>query len=301
MPLHRAAAFASLAASYSICRTERAPSAFWFPFARKIEKVSQESPPYRIKKITGAIERAPHAQETRAQKLLEIGLRFHEQGNLPEAELIYREVLRQDFDSADAWHLLGVVVYQSGYYDVALELVGEAVALEPDDPLYQNSLGNVYRCLDDLEVALACYDKALRARPDYVEAHYNRAGVLRAQERLDEAVDAYRTALRLQPDAFDVLNDLAGTLRRQGDSQAALACYRTALELKPDNAELHVNLGRALEDAGAVDEAIAAYRRAVEVDPDLTEARTSLAAALEHPGRLQEYGQPVGKSHRERQ
>lgn len=242
--------------------------------------MSERSQPYKITKVTAAIEGAPRAQDAGVQKLLEIGLRFHEQGNLPEAELIYREVLRQDFDNADAWHLLGVITLESGYCDVALELIGEAVALEPGEPLYQNNLGNVHRRLDDLGAALDCYDQAIRARPDYVEAHYNRASVLRDQGRLGDAVEAYRIALRLRPDAFEVLNDLGGTLRRQGDLPAALECYRQAVELKPDSAELHLNLGRALEDAGAVDEAIAAYRRAMEVDPSLAEARASLDAAL---------------------
>ncbi len=67
--------------------------------------MAQESPPYRIKKITGVIERPLQVKDARVQKLLSIGLRFHEQGNLPEAELIYREVLRQDFDSADAFRV----------------------------------------------------------------------------------------------------------------------------------------------------------------------------------------------------
>lgn len=256
--------------------------------------MSERSQPYKITKVTAAIEGAPCAKDGGVQKLLEIGLRFHEQGNLPEAELIYREVLRHDFDSADAWHLLGVIVYQSGYDEVALELIGEAVAIAPGDALYQNNLGNVHRRLDDLGAALSCYDQAIHARPDYVEAHYNRASVLRDQGRLAEAVEAYRTALRLRPDAFEVLNDLAGTLRRQGDVQAALECYRRAVELKPDSAELHLNLGRALEGAGAVDEAIAAYRRAIEVDPTLAEARASLNAALEFPQSDETRDQGIG-------
>lgn len=247
--------------------------------------MAEQRRPYRIVSITGEVERKPGPRQQRLDELLDIALRFHRQGNLPEAELIYREVLREDFDNADAWHLLGVLIYESGYCEVALELLSEAVAIDPQEPLYHNSLGNTRRRLGELGEALQSYDRAIALAPSYAEAHYNRAGVLRDQGDLGQAVEAYETARRLNPSS-EVLNDLAGALRLIGNLDAALACYREAADLNPDEPRIQMNLGSALEERGEIDEAIKSYRRAARIAPNLAEAHRRLERGLEsqeHP------------------
>jgi tetratricopeptide (TPR) repeat protein len=236
--------------------------------------------PYKITKVTAPVEKRRRPHDAQLEKLLDVALRLHRQGNLPDAELIYREILRQDFNHADAWHLLGVLTYQSGYHEVARELIAEAIAIEPQDPVYHNNLGNVHRELDDPQAALQAYDKALSVRPDYFEAHVNRGTTLRDLGRFDKAIDAYRTALRLQPDDHGLLNDLAGVLRQHGELAAAVACYRQALAIRPSSARLHLNLGLVLEESGDMDAAMAAYRRAAELEPAMVEAHDHLRRAL---------------------
>ncbi|MFQ5935087.1 MAG: tetratricopeptide repeat protein [Acidiferrobacterales bacterium] len=222
-------------------------------------------------------------KQTQLSKLLDIALGFHKQGNLPEAERVYREILRSDFDYADAWHLLGLLVFHSGYFQTAIELIGEAIALDPEEPYYRNSLGSVYTRQSDLPAAVDCYDTALFLKPDYVEAHCNRATALRDQGKLEQASEAYRTALRLAPDDIEVLNDLAGVLRRQGDLPAAIAHYRKAVELDSNRAGLYVNLGLALEEQGERDAAVDCYRRALALQPTRRRARERLVQLTGKP------------------
>ena len=158
--------------------------------------MAQDSPHYKVVSITATIDVPASRKDTQLSKLLNIGLGFHEQGNLPDAETIYRSVLREDFEYADAWHLLGVIAFQAGYQDIAIELINEAVSIDPEEPFYHNNLGNVHRQLGTLQAAEKCYRQALRIQPDYTQAHYNLATVLRDQARLDDAVDTYRTILR---------------------------------------------------------------------------------------------------------
>jgi Flp pilus assembly protein TadD len=53
----------------------------------------------------------------------------HKAGKLPEAEHLYRRVLRFDPDNADALHLLGVIASQLGRPAEAVELIAKAVAV----------------------------------------------------------------------------------------------------------------------------------------------------------------------------
>ena len=206
------------------------------------------------------------------ERLLDIGLRLHQQGSLGEAEEVYREILRADFQYSDAWHLLGVLALRADFAQAAIELISEAVTLDPEQPIFRKDLGNAYRRLGHLDMALRCYGTALFLKPDYVEAQYNKATVLREDGELDAAVEAYRTALRLKPDDVDSLNDLGGTLRRQGEHQGAIDCYRAAIELDANEPGIHVNLGQVLEERGDQQAALSCYQRALELKPDHTTA-----------------------------
>ena len=50
-------------------------------------------------------------------------------------------------DHADALHLLGMIAYQAGRHDAALELIGKAATLDPRNPDCHFNLAQVLRAL----------------------------------------------------------------------------------------------------------------------------------------------------------
>ena len=69
--------------------------------------------------------------EVTIQQTFEAAIGHHRAGRLAEAERLYRQILSQQPGHADALHLLGVIAQQVGQYDVAVELIGRAVAVQP--------------------------------------------------------------------------------------------------------------------------------------------------------------------------
>ena len=67
----------------------------------------------------------------------------HQNGRLAEAEAGYRQILEATPNHADANHLLGVIAYQVGNFDVAEQLISQAVKTDPNQALYHLNLGNV--------------------------------------------------------------------------------------------------------------------------------------------------------------
>ena len=67
---------------------------------------------------------------------------LHQNGNLEEAEDIYRAVLDADPEHADATNLLCVLAADRGYHDDAIDLIGQAIEYQPENPFYFFSLGN---------------------------------------------------------------------------------------------------------------------------------------------------------------
>jgi tetratricopeptide (TPR) repeat protein len=205
-------------------------------------------------------------------ELLGAGLKHQRDGRLAEAEACYRQVLAAQPDQADALHLLGVIAHQVGRHDAAVELIGQAIKRDGQNPIYFSNLGVVLKDQGKLDEAMIAYRQAIRLKPDYAEAHSNLGYALWDQGKLDEAVAACRQAIRSNPDLAEAHSNLGIALKGQGKLEEAVAACRQAIRIKPDFADAHSNLGIALKDQGKLEEAIAACRQAIRFRPDFADA-----------------------------
>lgn len=90
---------------------------------------------------------------------------LHQAGRIAEAAAVYRDVLRQAPETADARHLLGLAVGAGGDPKGAATLIREAVALQPDlTPGFIN-LGRQLGLAGLPEAAVAAYRRALALDP----------------------------------------------------------------------------------------------------------------------------------------
>jgi len=222
------------------------------------------------------------------QQQLESAVLHHRAGRLAEAERIYRQVLAQQPDHADALHLLGVLAGQTGRSDLAVELLRRAITICSTNALYYGNLGKALKDVGQLDEALAAYRQAVRLKPDHAEAQYNLGIALQAKGRLDEAIAAYRQAIRLKPDYAEAHNDLGNALKDKGQLDEAIASYRQAVRVRPDFAAAHSNLGNALQSKGQFDEAITSHRQAIRLKPDFADAHNNLGNVLTATGQLDE-------------
>jgi predicted O-linked N-acetylglucosamine transferase (SPINDLY family) len=215
-------------------------------------------------------------------------LRHHQGGRLNEAETLYRRILQADSTHADALHMLGVLCYQTGRQQLAVDMLRRAIAQNGQMPAFHNNLGTVYTAAGNWPDAESCFRRALECKPDYGEAHYNLGTALEAQNRLEDAASAYRHALRLRPHHAGTWLNLSNVLRAQGKlEQAAVACQH-AISVKPELAAAHNNLGNILAAQGRSEAAVAAYSKALTLRPNLAEAHHNRGLALLSGGRVDE-------------
>ncbi|MDZ5699000.1 tetratricopeptide repeat protein [Chelativorans sp. M5D2P16] len=164
-------------------------------------------------------------------------------GRLVEAEAHCRQILAARRDDAEALHLLGLIAYQSGRRDEALDHLKRAVALAPKVASYHANLGELYRLAGHIEEAIAAARRAVRLKADHPEGHSNLGAAL-----------------------FDA-----------GKYEEAAECHRRAIALKPDFALAHANLASALHSLGRFEEATESRRRAAALDPRYATATASAA------------------------
>jgi predicted O-linked N-acetylglucosamine transferase (SPINDLY family) len=243
-------------------------------------------------------------------------VQYHQAGQLPAAERLYRQILEVDPRQPDAWHLLGVIAAQAGQPALARDYIGRAIAIQPDDPTFHSNLGSVYQSQGLPAEAEGSYRRAIALRADAVDAVARLTALLRDQGRRDEAVavcraalqagpqngelwlilaeplyrdrkiedaaECYRQAARLLPQRADVHTALGNLLLQIPDQLGTAAnCFRRAVELAPESAEAHFHLGNAARLAGDLDTAAACYRRALALKPDFYQAECNLAVALQ--------------------
>ena len=178
--------------------------------------------------------------------ILKLALRYHREGNLDYAKYVYQHVLGIDPQNADALHLLGVSVYQSEQYDIAINLITQAIQIDSTKPLFFTNLGNAFQKQGKLEKSVQAYQKAIQIQPDYADAYYNLGNAFQKQGKLEKSVQAYQKAIQIQPGYAEAYFNLGNSLREQGKLKESTQALQKAVQIQPDYADAHFNLAMLL-------------------------------------------------------
>ncbi|WP_051235435.1 tetratricopeptide repeat protein [Marinimicrobium agarilyticum] len=101
------------------------------------------------------------------------GMLYAEQGRVEAMERDLRELLKYDPQNANALNALGYTLAdQTNRYEEALDLIEQALAIEPEEPAILDSMGWVLYKMGRLEEALPYLEEAMAAYPDQeIAAH----------------------------------------------------------------------------------------------------------------------------------
>ncbi|MBF0358168.1 MAG: tetratricopeptide repeat protein [Magnetococcales bacterium] len=226
--------------------------------------------------------------EYTAHEIMQKALGFHQSGNLAEAIVCYKKILKLDQKNIGALCNLGLALQNAGKLNEAVSSLEKAIALQPDFAEAHSNLGNAMNQLGELDRAVANYKKALQIKPDFAQAYSNLGNVLKAQGKLDEAVSSYQKAVTVKPDYREAYSNLASTLKEQGKLNEAIASHKKALHIRPDFAQAHASIATILKEQGRLDEAVTSYKKAIELEPAFAQAWVNLGSTLREQGRLNE-------------
>ena len=214
------------------------------------------------------------------------GQSHHQAGRFVEAQAAYGEVLSADPSHAEAWQQMSLLANQFGRPDLALDWIGKAVALEPDNVRYLFSQGVVLQKSGGWVEAEACYRQVLALNPDLPDAYNNLGMVLGRQGRTTEAVAAAQRTVELSPESPTFHDNLGIALNELGRYAEAEASFRVATTLDPDNVGARHNLGKTLHSQGRLDEAGHVLQEAVRRQPDNSRILNDMGVLLHELGRI---------------
>jgi tetratricopeptide (TPR) repeat protein/ADP-heptose:LPS heptosyltransferase len=212
------------------------------------------------------------------------GYRLRAAGRPLDAAQCCQQALSIDPNYADATHLMGLLSFDGGQYDHALEWLTRAIRQAPKAE-YLKHLGAVLQHVKRHDEALKAFDKAVQFQPDSAELWCCLGGALLPLGRDDDALLSYQHALKLQPDNFDAASKSGVLLHRRERWEEALAHFNICLAVQPDLAPI-LNL-RAIAHRGMrdYDRYLADSLRAHALDPADAEACNNAGEALLRLGR----------------
>ncbi len=206
-------------------------------------------------------------------------LAAHESGDVQGAAEACLSRLVQEPTHAGSHYILGLIAHRLGQGGAAIELLGQAHALDRREATYLYALGIALLEAGRDDISRQCFQNAVVLSPDFASAH-NNLGVTLAADEPPAAIASFRRAIALDPGMADAHYNLAKALRGLGRLDEAIAHYRRAIALQPGLAAAHNNLGIALAQQNRLDEAVHAYSAALQIEPALADAHYNLGTAL---------------------
>ena len=200
------------------------------------------------------------------QQAVQWAMSLQRDGQSKQAEVIYRQILAQQPRQSDALHLLGLMMFQRGRLDMAVDLVRRAIDARPNFATYYSNLGVILRARGEQDAALKAYQAALRLAGDSAELHNNLAVMHDELGQAEIALQHAWLALSLDPNDAPAHNNLANILRRQGRLFESVAQLQAALKIKSQYPDAWFNFGLTLEELGEYKQALQCYDNAIKLD-----------------------------------
>jgi predicted O-linked N-acetylglucosamine transferase (SPINDLY family) len=186
-----------------------------------------------LRKLARRPEQSPPDQEAIGAWLRE-AFDHQAQGDIEDAQRIYRRILEHAPAHATALHLLGTIARQDGREDEAIDLL----------------------------------QKAAEARPNDAEIWFSLAGVYFDQSRYPLAAEAFAAGLALEPDFSNMRNNLAVSLIEAWRIEEGVAELKRLRAENYDSPQTQNCFGRVYRECGRIDEAVAEYRKALATQPE---------------------------------
>ena len=164
-----------------------------------------------------------------------------------KAEAWYNDALAREPDNP-VFHLaLGNEQLRNSDKEEGLAHLEQAAALDPTNGGYLLELGDAYRTLKRAEDAESAYVQALALDPTRENAYVNLGELFRQQERTGDAQAIYEQGLKALPTSGALLVGYAQFLLEQNENAAALATLDQISQLSPTAESLMLRAAAYLE------------------------------------------------------
>ena len=218
-------------------------------------------------------------KEEKEKALTKKALEYIKQGNLKDAENIYRGLISSGTKNHVVYSNLAVICGQKGYQKEKIELLKKALILNPNFSEAHNNLGNALSEIGDLNSAINCFQKAIKLNSKFAEAYNNLGLTLKKHGNYNDAITSLEKAIDLKPNYPEAYHNLGLAQYEIEDLKSSMYSYQTAIKLKPNYIDAMNNLGNIFQQLGDINYAIKCFKKAIFIEPNYPDLYWNLSRA----------------------
>ncbi|MBN1880827.1 MAG: tetratricopeptide repeat protein [Deltaproteobacteria bacterium] len=171
------------------------------------------------------------------------------------------------YDEARDLYNLGVIAFDAGNYEVALEYLNQSKTLwtgsKEGEAEVLLARARVYSAIDQYDLALADIARLIVQSPDNPEAYFERAVISYRLGNVSSAEDDLLSALTIDP-TYARAHNLMGVIHRsRNNPELALASINNAVRYDDSYAPAYYNRGLIKFDMGDWEGAVADFSEAI--------------------------------------
>ncbi len=207
------------------------------------------------------------------------GLGHRHAGRPLDAQLCCQQALATDAGHADSLHLMGLLSFDAGQSDHAVQWIARALKQEVKAE-YLFSLGTALGQQGRREEALLAFRHVLGLEPAHWDAAHQCGALLYELGQLQDALGYLEPCLELRPNHLATLVMCTACMLSFRRFEEVVAINQRAHALDPENADPCNSVGVALQLLDRQEEALPWFDRAIGLRPDFVDALNNKAVAL---------------------
>ena len=178
----------------------------------------------------------------------------------------------RDYNYARQLYQQGIINYKKAEYKQAINLLSQAIKINPEYSSAYNSRGDAYYRLGNYEKSQQDSSAAIRNNPNDANAYYDRAFSLYLVGEFNGAIIDYNQAIKLNPEYANAYYGRGLARHEIKENQKAITDLDRAIALNPKFAKAYFQRGIINREIGVTLEAIEDFSKAIKINPKYTEA-----------------------------
>jgi len=189
-------------------------------------------------------------------------------GNLRKALDVMNEAVGMEPKNSNAYGMRGYVYMKMGKNGEAIKDLTKAIELKPNLARAYFERGLAYSRIGEKEKAIQDYSKAIKLKPKVAVAYLNRGNCYMGLRQYEEALADYNEALALNPKFVLAYLNRGLCYFNMKKYNEAIDDYTQAISLKPEDKLAYNQRGRSYARLDRFPEALADYNKSILLDPD---------------------------------
>ena len=164
-----------------------------------------------------------------------------ENNKIKQAKEICIKIYKKNPKHFDNLRLLNFIYFKEKNFSKALNIINEAIKVNPNFAEAHNEQGNALNELKQLNMALKSYDNAIKINPNFSDAYYNKAVILHELKNIELAIENYDNSIKINPNHIHAHNNKGFALQQLKKFDESLKSYNRAYKI---NSNFNFLLGK---------------------------------------------------------